>query len=280
MLQLLAIDFPNISPVALGIGPVEIRWYGLAYGVGLVIGWLYVRRLLATPAIWPAVHKSFPADFATDLLLYATIGVVVGGRLGDVLLYEPSYFWQHPDEILAVWRGGMAFHGALIGTCLALLLLARLRNLSVLKLFDLCAAAGPIGLFLGRLANFINAELWGHVSTMPWAVVFPGAGPLPRHPSQVYEALTEGILLFILLSYAIFGRLLLRRPGTVTGIFLVGYGLARIVCEIFREDTDPQIGLGLVTSGQMYSIPMILIGIWFIVPPRTGRHEIVAGGTP
>jgi len=280
MLQLLAIDFPNISPVALGIGPVEIKWYGLAYGVGLVVGWLYVRRLLATPAIWPPDHKSFPADFATDLLLYATIGVVVGGRLGDVLLYEPSYFWQHPDEILAVWRGGMAFHGALIGTCLALLLLARLRNLSVLKLFDLCAAAGPIGLFLGRLANFINAELWGHVSTMPWAVVFPGAGPLPRHPSQVYEALTEGILLFIVLSYAIFGRLLLRRPGTVAGIFLVGYGVARIVCEIFREDTDPQIGLGLVTSGQMYSIPMILIGIWFFVPPRTGRHEIVAGGTP
>ena len=269
MLRFLAIDFPNISPVALSLGPVAIKWYGLAYAVGLLAGWLYVRALLATPSIWPADQKPFPADLASDLLLWSAVGVIVGGRLGNVLLYEPGYYWEHPDEILAVWRGGMAFHGAVIGTGLALFLLARARTLSALTLIDLCVAAAPIGVFLGRIANFINAELWGHASTLPWAVIFPGAGPLPRHPSQLYEALSEGLLLFFVLRYAIYSRLLLRRPGAVTGVFLTGYGVARIVCEMFREDTDPQIGLGLLTSGQMYSLPMVLFGIGLMVWVRT-----------
>jgi phosphatidylglycerol:prolipoprotein diacylglycerol transferase len=265
MLHVLAIPFPNISPVALSLGPVEIKWYGLAYAVGLVVGWLYVRRLLATPGLWPPDHKPFPPDLATDLLLSATIGVVVGGRLGEVLLYEPQYYRQHPGEILEIWRGGMAFHGGVIGTGLALAVLSRIRGLSALTLIDLCVAAAPIGLFLGRLANFINGELWGHVSTVPWALVFPDGGSLPRHPSQLYEALAEGALLFLALRYAVYGRLVLMRPGVATGLFLAGYALARIVCEHFRVDTDPQIGLGLVTSGQMYSIPMMLIGIGVIL---------------
>jgi phosphatidylglycerol---prolipoprotein diacylglyceryl transferase len=276
MLQFLAIDFPNVNPIALSVGPVEIKWYGLAYSVGLFAGWLYVRRLLATPSIWRPEQKPFPLGLATDLLLYSAIGVVLGGRLGNVLLYEPRYYWQHPEEILAIWRGGMALHGGVIGTGLALLVLARKRNLSALTLIDLCVAAAPIGLFLGRLANFINAELWGNVSTVPWAMVFPGAGSLPRHPSQLYEALTEGLLLFFVLRYAIYGRMLLKWPGTVTGIFLVGYGLARIVCEIFREDTDPHIGLGLATSGQMYSLPMVLLGIAFMIWRRNHRRAALA----
>jgi phosphatidylglycerol:prolipoprotein diacylglycerol transferase len=277
MLRSLAIEFPNISPIALRLGHLEIRWYGLAYAAGLVAGWAYVRSLLSTPRLWPPGQKPFPADLATDMLLYSAIGVFVGGRLGNVLLYEPAYYWHHLEEIPAVWHGGMAFHGALIGTGLALYLLARWRNLSTLTLIDLCTAAAPIGLFLGRLANFINAELWGHVSTVPWAMVFPGAGPLPRHPSQLYEALTEGLLLFFVLRYAVYGRLLLGRPGMVTGIFLAGYAVARIFCEFFREDTDPQIGLGLLTSGQMYSVPMLLAGIGLLAWARRQRGDALAG---
>jgi len=171
----------------------------------------------------------------------------------------------------------MAFHGAVIGTGLALLLLARRRQMSALTLIDLCTAATPIGLFLGRLANFINAELWGHVSMVPWAMVFPAAGPQPRHPSQLYEALTEGLLLFLVLAYAIYARSILGRPGTVTGLFLVGYAIARIFCEFFREDTDPQIGLGILTSGQMYSLPMVLVGIGILVWARHQRRDALAG---
>jgi phosphatidylglycerol:prolipoprotein diacylglycerol transferase len=277
MPHLLAIPFPDIDPVAFSLGPLEVRWYGLAYAAGLLLGWLYVRRLIATPGLWPPNRKPFPEDLATDLLLYAAIGVVVGGRLGDVLLYEPTYFWQHPAEIVQVWRGGMAFHGGLIGTGLALFVLGRVRKVSALTLIDLGAAATPIGLGLGRLANFINGELWGRVSDVPWAMVFPDGGPLPRHPSQIYEALAEGVLLFLVLWYAIYGRLLLKRPGAVTGIFLAGYGIARIACEHFREDTDPQIGLGLFTSGQMYSIPMVLAGVALIVWAR--RRAAIASGS-
>ena len=273
MMQLLVIDFPNISPVALNLGPFEIRWYGLAYATGLGLGWLYVRQLLATPRLWRPGQGPFPEDLASDLLLYSAIGVVVGGRLGNVLLYEPHYYFQNPAEILAVWRGGMAFHGGVIGTGLALLVLARMRGLPVWTLIDLVTAAAPIGLFLGRLTNFINAELWGHVSSVPWAVLFPGAGPLPRHPSQLYEAATEGLLLFLVLRYAIYGRLAaLGRPGLVTGLFLAGYAVARMFCEFFRVDSDPQIGLGLITSGQMYSLPMLALGIALILRAR-GRHR-------
>jgi phosphatidylglycerol:prolipoprotein diacylglycerol transferase len=261
MHRLLAIQFPNISPVALSLGHFEIRWYGLAYGVGLLAGWAYVRKLLATPWLWPGSQKPFPNDLAIDLLLWSAIGVMVGGRLGNVLLYEPGYYWHNPEEIVAVWRGGMAFHGAVIGVGIALFLLARRRDLQALTLIDLCVAAAPIGIFLGRTANFINAELWGNVSTAPWAMVFPEAGPLPRHPSQLYEALTEGLLLFFVLRHAIYRWLFLSRPGLVTGLFLFGYGVARILCEFFRADTDPQIGLGFLTSGQMYSLPMLLLGI-------------------
>jgi phosphatidylglycerol---prolipoprotein diacylglyceryl transferase len=276
MLQVLAVDFPNISPVALHLGPLDIRWYGLAYAVGLGLGWLYVRQLLGTPRLWRADQWPFPEDLASDLLLYSALGVMVGGRLGNVLLYEPGFYWQHPAEILAVWRGGMAFHGGLIGTGVALLVLARMRNLPFWTLIDLVAVAVPIGLFLGRIANFINAELWGHVSNVPWAMVFPGGGPLPRHPSQLYEALTEGLVLFFVLRYAVYALQALRRPGLATGIFLLGYGIARIFCETFRVDTDPQIGFGLVTSGQMYSLPMLLLGVGLILWARNQRRDAPA----
>jgi phosphatidylglycerol:prolipoprotein diacylglycerol transferase len=265
MLGLLAIGFPHISPVALQLGPLEIRWYGLAYATGLGLGWLYVRRLLATPRLWLPSQQPFPEDLSSDLLLYAALGVVVGGRLGDVLLYEPQYYFQHPAEIVAIWRGGMAFHGGVIGVGIALLVLARMRKLPLWTLIDLVTAAAPIGLFLGRIANFVNSELWGHVSSVPWAVIFPDGGPLPRHPSQLYEAATEGLLLLLVLGYAIYRRQALARPGLVTGLFLAGYAVARMFCESFRVDTDPQIGLGLMTSGQIYSLPMLALGIGIVV---------------
>ena len=277
MLHSLAIEFPSISPIALRLGHLEIRWYGLAYAVGLVAAWAYVRSMLSTSRLWLTRQKPFPDDLAIDMLLYSAIGVFVGGRLGDVLLYEPGYYWHNLQEIPAVWHGGMAFHGAVIGTGLALVLLARRRHLPALTLIDLCTAAAPIGLFPGRLANFLNAELWGHVSMVPWAMVFPGAGPQPRHPSQLYEALTEGLLLFLLLRYAIYARSLLGRPGMVTGLFLVGYAIARILCEFFREDTDPQIGLGFLTSGQMYSLPMVLVGTGIFAWARHRRSDALAG---
>ena len=280
VLQPLAIPFPDISPVALSLGPLEIRWYGLAYAAGLLAGWLYVRALIATPRLWANRRPDFPPDFASDLLLWSAVGVIVGGRLGNVLLYEPLYYRQHPLEVLAVWRGGMAFHGGVAGTGFALWALARLRGLPALTLIDLVVAAAPIGLFLGRLANFVNAELWGNVSSMPWAVIFPGAGPLPRHPSQLYEALAEGLFLFLVLRLAVARWLMLARPGAVTGLFLLGYGVARIVCEHFREDTDPQIGLGLVTSGQMYSLPMVLAGIGFMWWAYARRPSMKAAQPP
>ena len=277
-MQMLVIDFPNISPVAFSLGPFDIRWYGLAYAAGLGLGWLYVRQLLATPRLWQPGQLPFPEDLASDLFIAAAIGVIVGGRLGDVLLYEPQFYFQNPAEILAVWRGGMAFHGGVIGTGLALLVLARMRNLPVWTLIDLVTAAAPIGLFLGRITNFINGELWGHVSTVPWAMVFPGAdaGPLPRHPSQLYEAATEGALLLLVLSYVIYRRQALARPGLVTGWFLAGYAVARMFCEHFRVDTDPHIGLGLLTSGQIYSLPMLALGIGLIAWARGRRRDALA----
>lgn len=284
MSGLLAISFPAISPVALSVGPFDIRWYGLAYAAGMVLGWLYVRRLVKTPRLWAPQQGPMPSDFASDLLIYCAVGVLAGGRLGNVLLYEPAYYWQHPWEILEVWRGGMAFHGGVIGVIISLLVLARVKKLPFLTLTDLAAAAVPIGLLLGRLANFANAELWGRVSEVPWAMVFPDpeAGPLPRHPSQLYEAVTEGLLLFALLAAAIYLWQALARPGMLSGLFLAGYALARSFCEFYREDTDPQIGLGLMTSGQIYSLPMLALGVAVLIyaarAPSARQHTAAPSG--
>jgi len=265
------IAYPNIDPVLVTLGPFPIRWYALAYIAGLALGWAYARALVKYDSLWGKAPRP-DAACIDDLLVYAAIGVILGGRLGYVIFYNPWFYLENPGEILAVWKGGMAFHGGLVGTALAILILARRRSVSALSLTDICCASVPIGIFLGRIANFIKPELWGRPTDAPFAMIFPGAGPLPRHPSQLYEAALEGLVLFIILFVAI--RLgALRRPGLVTGIFAAGYGLARIICEFFREP-DPQLGFlfGGATMGMLLSLPLIAVGVFFIL--RANRRAV------
>lgn len=273
---MLAIPFPDFNPVALEIGPFSVKWYGLAYMAGLLLGWLYIRRLIADSRLWPGAQPPFDLARTDDLLLYMTIGVVLGGRLGFILLYEPGHYLANPAEIFMVWKGGMAFHGALLGCGLAIWLFSHVYGVSTFSTMDLCAAVTPLGLFFGRLANFINGELWGRPTSVPWGMVFPEARlfyprlePTPRHPSQLYEAALEGLVLFLVLRYMTHHRGALQTPGLVTGLFLIGYGLARSFCEVFRS---PHLGhafnVGPLTAGMVYSIPMILLGLWFVAKGR------------
>ncbi|MEP2830412.1 prolipoprotein diacylglyceryl transferase [Parvibaculum sp.] len=253
--------FPDIDPILIEIGPFAIRWYALAYIAGLVLGWRYIIALAETPRLWngPAPVTRTDAD---DMLLWAALGVIVGGRIGYVLIYNPAYFAAHPVEIFYVWQGGMSFHGGAFGVLVAMMLFARARGISFLPLLDLVSAAVPIGIFFGRIANFINSELWGRVTDAPWGIVFPNGGPLPRHPSQLYEAALEGVLLFVVLRLTTHRFEALKRPGVVMGVFICGYGLARTAVEFFREP-DQQIGYlfgGWFTMGMLLSIPMALIG--------------------
>lgn len=274
---LLALPFPVIDPVAIAVGPLAIRWYALAYVVGLVGGWFYARHLAEQADYWRGLKQPSQADI-DDVIVWVALGVVGGGRIGYVLFYNLAAYLQSPSEIFAVWRGGMSFHGGFLGAILAIVLFARSRGLSTLAMLDLAAVVTPIGLFFGRIANFINGELWGRTAPdVPWAMVFPYAGPLPRHPSQLYEALTEGILLFVVLALAV-RRFGFRRPGLIGGLFVFGYALARIVCEFFREP-DAQLGFlfGGVTMGMLLSIPMALVGagaMWLALQGRTLPREM------
>lgn len=271
-MSLLAIPFPDFDPVAVSIGPLTVKWYGLAYLAGLIIGWIYIRRLLTTPKLWRNDTPPFSLAKADDLLLYITLGVVLGGRLGYVILYEPSAYLSAPLDILAVWKGGMSFHGALTGCALSVWLFARRNGLSALSAMDLGSAAVPIGLFFGRLANFINGELFGRLSDVPWAMVFPHARmlhpdvePATRHPSQLYEAALEGLVLFAVLRVLTHGFGALKSPGLVTGVFLTGYALARSFSEMFREPHEVHFfNIGPFTAGQVYSLPMLALGLYFI----------------
>jgi phosphatidylglycerol:prolipoprotein diacylglycerol transferase len=260
----LALTFPVFDPVAIAIGPFAVRWYALAYIAGIVLGWLYARAILRSERLWggPAPISTLQFD---DFVLWVTLGIILGGRTGYVLFYNLGYFAQHPLEILQLWNGGMSFHGGFLGCVVAVLLFGWRNKVPVLSLGDVTCAVGPIGLFLGRIANFINGELWGRVTDMPWAFVFPTGGPLPRHPSQLYEAALEGIVLFVVLALMIRGGAL-KRPGLIIGTFAIGYGLARIVSELFREP-DPQLGFlwGGLTMGMLLSLPMIAAGIAFVV---------------
>lgn len=271
---LAAIPFPSFDPVAIWLGPLPVRWYALAYIGGLVGGWLYARRLAANASLWGATRRP-DSEALDDLLVYVALGVVLGGRLGYVLFYNPGHFATAPLEIIQVWRGGMAFHGGLIGAAIAIWLFARRRDLDPLAIFDLCATVVPLGLFFGRIANFINGELWGAETNVPWAMIFPGAGPLGRHPSQLYEAVLEGALLLVVLAIAC-RRFGFHRPGLLTGIFLVGYGLTRGISEYFREPDDEwgYLFSDILTIGMVLSVPMILIGLVLI-----SRAQKRAAGT-
>jgi len=263
-MDLLVIPYPMIDPVALQIGPVSVRWYGLAYMAGILLGWLYARRLVSRPDLWGG-KSPVTLTQADDFLLWITLGIVLGGRIGFVLFYEPSYFWANPAEIPAVWNGGMSFHGGLLGVALAVYLFARIKHINALSLGDIASAATPFGLFFGRIANFINSEVVGRVSDVHWAMVFPGAGDKPRHPSQLYEAALEGVVLFIILRIATHRYHALERPGTVFGLFLVFYGLFRSMVEFVREPhAGHPMDVGIFTPGIVYSLPMIAVGLWLI----------------
>jgi phosphatidylglycerol:prolipoprotein diacylglycerol transferase len=257
-MPLFAIPFPAIDPVAVAIGPFVVRWYALAYIVGLLLGWRYCLVLADRP---PRLVERRDID---DFLVWATLGVVLGGRIGYVLFYQPGYYLQHPIEALYLWHGGMSFHGGALGVTLAILLFTRARRLAVLAFSDIIAEAIPIGLFFGRIANFINGELFGRETDVPWAMAFPNGGPVPRHPSQLYEAVCEGLLLFLLLLVAEH-RGARRRPGIVTGLFLIGYAVARMSGELFRQP-DAQLGFLVfgTTMGQLLSIPVLIAGLILI----------------
>jgi phosphatidylglycerol:prolipoprotein diacylglycerol transferase len=265
-MPVLAIAFPVFDPIAISLGPIAIRWYALAYIGGIVLGWIYARALIKSEKLWGGPAPISPTQM-DDFILWVTVGIIVGGRSGYVLFYNLPFFIQHPLEIFELWKGGMSFHGGFLGCVVAVMWFARRNGISILSLGDIVTAVGPIGLLLGRLANFINSELWGRVAdpTLPWAVVFPNGGPLPRHPSQLYEAFLEGIVLFTVLAVMIrMGAL--KRPGLILGSFITIYALARITGEMFREP-DPQLGFlwGGLTMGMLLSVPMIFAGIVLIV---------------
>jgi phosphatidylglycerol:prolipoprotein diacylglycerol transferase len=264
MPPLFVLPFPAFDPVIVSIGPFAIRWYALAYIGGILLGWLYARALIRAGALWGG-KPPLTLDDIDDFILWVTLGIILGGRIGYVLFYNPGHYAEHPLEILELWNGGMSFHGGFLGCVAAVILFGWKRNIRILSLGDLTCAVAPIGLFLGRLANFINAELWGRAADVPWAMVFPGAGPLPRHPSQLYEAALEGLLLFIVL-YVLIRRGALRRPGLILGAFALCYSVARSFSELFREP-DAQLGFlwGGMTMGMLLSIPLALAGIILIV---------------
>jgi phosphatidylglycerol:prolipoprotein diacylglycerol transferase len=257
--------FPQFDPVIVQLGPFAIRWYALAYIVGLVLGWRLVRRLVTDA---PRVATPIQVD---DFLTWATLGVVLGGRLGYVLFYQPGFYLTHPKMIFAVWEGGMSFHGGMLGVAIATLWFCRRNKIPVLGFADRVAVAAPIGLGLGRIANFVNGELWGRPAPdwLPWAMIFPRAGMVPRHPSQIYQALLEGLILLVVMILLSRRESLRARFGALTGIFLAGYAIARITGEFFRE---PDAFLGFLafgaTMGQILSLPMLLIGLWLILRTR------------
>jgi len=290
--------FPEFDPVLIQLGPLPIRWYALAYVTGIVLGWWYASKLARREALWaPRKPPVTPAQL-DDLVLWITLGVILGGRFGYALFYKPEMYaqlftgqsWGERLELFQIWTGGMSFHGGFLGVAIALVLFARRQNANALSLGDLIAPVAPVGLFFGRIANFINGELWGRETTVPWAVRFCNArieamygvcpaGDVPRHPSQLYEAGLEGLLLFVVLSLAIWKWKLLAKPGYVTGLFLLGYGLSRATLENVRQ---PDVGLDALpfglTMGMILSTPMILIGVWLIWRAR-GRPPVAAAAT-
>ena len=276
--------FPEFDPVLIHLGPLPIRWYALAYVAGIVLGWIYAARILKSDRVWAPGKPPLAGPQLDDLILWITLGIILGGRFGYALFYKPVMFLQlftgsslgERFELFQLWTGGMSFHGGMLGCTLAVLIYAWRTKSNALSIGDMALAAAPIGLLFGRMANFVNGELWGRTTDVPWAIRFCNArieqmygfcpaGNEPRHPSQLYEAGLEGVLLFIVLGLAVWKWKLLAKPGYVTGLFLVGYGASRALLENVRQ---PDAGmenfpLGL-TMGMMLSIPMILVGAWLI----------------
>jgi phosphatidylglycerol:prolipoprotein diacylglycerol transferase len=266
----------GLSPIALQLGPVAIRWYSLAYITGILAGWWYLLKLLAQPGA-PMARRH-----ADDFVFDATLGVLLGGRIGYVLFYRPDYYLQHPAEILKLWEGGMSFHGGAAGVLIAILFYCRRKGLNWLRVTDYIACVAPIGLFFGRLANFVNGELWGKPTTVPWAIVFPDAGDLPRHPSELYEAGLEGLALFVILSLLFWKTDARYKPGFLAGSFVLGYGAFRFFVEFFREPDEQLVEFARITHlhmGQWLCVPMILVGLYVLLTAKGRRQRVepVAG---
>ena len=271
-----ALPFPNISPIAFEIGPLAVRWYALGYLFGVILGAAYGMSMLKRKSLWADGRPPFEAPAIWDFAFWAIIGIVLGGRIGYVLFYNLTLYAAHPLEVFQLWDGGMSFHGGLIGIMIAVAIFTRSKGGNILSSFDLLSACAPIGIFLVRCANFINGELYGRVTDLPWGVVFPNGGPEPRHPSQLYEGLLEGVIMFIILrlvTHVFYGLL---RPGLAAGVFGVWYAISRILLEFVRIP-DAQLGylfFGWVTMGQILSIPVLVIGLGLIVYAMTRRRRV------
>jgi phosphatidylglycerol:prolipoprotein diacylglycerol transferase len=276
----MALQFPNINPVAVSLGPLKIRWYALAYLAGFLLGWRYVLYLIGLDQDRRDGVRRVEKVEIDDFMTWAILGVILGGRIGYVLFYDLGMYLQHPLQIFEVWQGGMSFHGGAMGVIIAMIVFAARRKIPVLRLTDLVCCAVPIGLFFGRVANFINGELFGRVTDAPWGMVFPNGGDLPRHPSQLYEAGLEGLTLFTILCVLAHREKIRSRPGIISGVFLIGYALCRITVENFRQP-DAQLGFifAAVTMGQILSVPMIIFGLVLIVRafrvPQRGHDKAV-----
>ena len=269
-MYLAIIPFPRLDAVLFQLGPFEVRWYALAYVGGLLFATWYMKRLTSTPSLWGALGPPMTQAQIDDFFLWSALGVVVGGRLGYVAFYQPKFFIDHPWEILKMWDGGMSFHGGFLGVLVASIAFAQLHRVSLVRMLDLGSTAVPVGLGLGRLANFINGELWGRPTNAPWAMIFPlDDSQLPRHPSQLYEAGFEGLILFSVLRIATYRFGTLQHPGRTAGLFAIGYGLSRIILEMWREP-DEFMGYiaGALTMGQILSVPLVAFGIWMIWWPQ------------
>jgi phosphatidylglycerol:prolipoprotein diacylglycerol transferase len=262
---LAVLPFPDIDAIAFSVGPIDVRWYGISYVVSILLGWWYARRIASTPRLWANDKPALTVLDLDDFLIWAAIGIVVGGRVGFILFYDLPVYLANPTLIFEIWHGGMSFHGGITGTTIAMILFARKRGIPVWSLFDVIATVCVTGLFLVRIANFINGELYGGLSNLPWAVVFRGEEPFARHPSQLYEAGLEGLLTGIILAIMVFRFGALKRPGLVAGAFVMLYGLSRILVEFVRVP-DAQLGYLLgtswITMGMVLSVPMVLLGLW------------------
>ncbi len=272
-----ALSFPTIDPVIFSVGPIAVHWYGVAYICGILLGWFFAKKLATTARLWLANGAPMLAEDLDDFVTWAVVGIIAGGRLGYVLFYNASYYFANPLSIPAVWDGGMSFHGGAIGSIVAMILFAKSRKFSPFSMLDVIAVSSCFGIFFGRLANFINSELWGRTTDVPWAFVFPNGGPDPRHPSQLYEGILEGALLFSILAILIFRFGKLKTPGFIGGAWVFGYGISRIIVEFFRQP-DAHIGYlagNWMTMGMVLSLPMLAIGAWGMAsaPGRTPWHS-------
>ncbi len=258
--KMTGLAFPDISPIIFSIGPLSVRWYSMAYLFGILFGWFLVNRYIEKYKI------NLSKTDIEDLVFYITLGIILGGRLGYVLFYGTSSFWHNPLQILAIWQGGMSFHGGIIGVITAIYLFSRKIKYPFLEITDLVVLVVPVGVFLGRIANFINDELWGRVTDVAWAVRFPNGGYLPRHPSQLYESLLEGLLTFIVLNVLWRKKWVREHTGFVSSLFVLCYGVFRISMEQFRQP-DAHMGfyLNYFTMGQILSLPLVIVGIWVLI---------------